>query len=246
METETERIDTPQPPPRPHWAKRIVGGLVGIAVIAAIFWWMDSDAGQKIGGEHSPFFSHVEPFVSRHFALAPLAYIGVYQIVAILALPVWPLQVLAGMCFGLYEGSFVSLVASTIGSIITVAISRWIAADWFHNRIERRVRQVKKLDETMGHNGFFVVMTIRLTHVLPLGLCNYALGLTRVSYTDVLVGSFLGGIPAIAMYVGVGAHYRPLRNWKFDAAVGAINIVLLVPLLLRYLRPEWFKKIGVE
>jgi uncharacterized membrane protein YdjX (TVP38/TMEM64 family) len=243
MQTENELIE---PPHRPHWAKRIVGGLFGIAVIAAICLWMDSDAGQKIGDEHSLFFSRIEPFVTRHFILAPLAYIGVYQVVAILALPVWPLQVLAGMSFGLYEGSFVSLVASTIGSIATVAISRWIAADWFHDRIERRVQQVKKLDETLGHNGLLVVMAIRLTHVLPLGLCNYALGLTRVSYRDVLFGSFLGGIPAIAVYVGIGAHYRPLRNWKFDAAVGAINIVLLLPLILRYLRPDWFKKIGVE
>src|SRR5581483_7328982 len=101
-------------------------------------------------------------------------FIGIYLVLAVGALPVWPLQAVGGMAFGLWEGGGLSLIASTAGSVISVAISRWIAAEWFHDRIERKMKALPKLDETMGHNGFLVVMTVRLIHTLPFGLCNYA------------------------------------------------------------------------
>jgi uncharacterized membrane protein YdjX (TVP38/TMEM64 family) len=191
-------------------------------------------------------YNQLRPFLSRHIILAPLAYLGIYLVLAVTALPVWPLQVLGGMGFGLYEGAALSLTGSTIGSVATVAMSRWLAADWFHDRIERRMHQLKKLDETMGHNGFLVVMTVRLIHLLPFGLCNYALGLTFVSYRDVILGTLLGGIPAVLWYVGLGTASSPLHNWRLDTVIGTLNLVLLLPLILRYLRPQWFKKIGVE
>jgi uncharacterized membrane protein YdjX (TVP38/TMEM64 family) len=178
--------------------------------------------------------------------LASLAYIGIYVLLSLLALPIWWLEMLGGLGFGLYTGSLLSLIGSTIGAGLTVGLARWIAADWFHERIERRLQQLEALDNVLGHNGLLVVMTVRLVHLLPFGICNYALGLTKVSYTDVLLGTFLGGIPSAALYVGIGAHYHPLTNWRFDTILGAINVVLLLPLILRYLLPKWFARMGIE
>ncbi len=237
MEPKTE---TAAPPPA-NPLKKAFGLLFTVVLIATLVAWLHSGAAAKLRNDRT-----FEPFIHRHVILAPLAYVGVYLFLAVMALPVWPLQVLAGIGFGLYEGTFLSLIASTIGSVITVAISRWFASEWFHERIESRVEKLKALDETLGHNGFLVVMTVRLIHLLPFGICNYALGLTLVSYMDVVLGTFLGGIPAVSTYVGIGAHYHPWTNWKFAAVITTINVILLLPLILRYLKPQWFKKIGVE
>jgi uncharacterized membrane protein YdjX (TVP38/TMEM64 family) len=227
-------------------AKQLAGVLLVIALITGSVLLFTTDTGAKIRSNPSLIYKSVRPFISRHPIGSACAFIAIYVVLAIGALPIWPLQLIGGMGFGLYWGVFISLIGSTIGSVLTVAISRWIAADWFHDRIEKRMESLKKLDETMGHNGFLVVMTVRLVHMLPFGLCNYALGLTRVSLVDVTFGTFLGGIPAATVYVSMGVDLRLLRNWKFDAIVGAINVILLIPLIMRYLRPQWFEKVGIE
>jgi uncharacterized membrane protein YdjX (TVP38/TMEM64 family) len=226
--------------------KYVTAGVL-LCLLAVVCWFLfETPMGQQARSDPRRLSMAAHAFIDRHWLLAPLCFTGIYLLLGVLALPIWWLQILGGIGFGLYYGCFLSLVASTLCAMSTLALVRWMAGDWFHSRIESRMEKLKKLDQTLGHNGFLVVMTVRLMHLLPFGLCNYCLGLTEISYVDVALGTFIGSIPALSVYTGLGAGYRPLHNWKFDMAVGAINIVLLVPLALRYLRPAWFKKIGVE
>jgi uncharacterized membrane protein YdjX (TVP38/TMEM64 family) len=82
--------------------------------------------------------------------------------------------------------------------------------------------------------------------MLPFGLSNYLFGLTRITIMDVVLGTMGGGLPAVAFYVALGVGRHLLRDWRFWTTLGAVNIVLLVPLALRYIKPQWFKRIGVE
>src|SRR5438552_618975 len=152
---------------------------------------------------HDPrAFRHtVRGWVHAHRLAAPAIYIAVYIAIALLALPLWWLQIIAGYTFGLVGGVVWSQLAATIAGPLIVLLSRWLAADWFHRKIESRMERLRAIDEKLGHNGFLVVMAVRLTHVMPFGLSNYALGLTRVSPIDVAVGTLLGGTPSVTMYV---------------------------------------------
>jgi uncharacterized membrane protein YdjX (TVP38/TMEM64 family) len=187
----------------------------------------------------------IHHFVNKRPLTAPLIFLVLYVILAVLALPIWWLQLFAGIGFGLYEGTLLSVIGSTIGVALASAFVRWIAADWFHQRVEKQMEQLKKLDETLGHNGFLFVMTARLIPIIPFGLFNYALGLSKISFRDIILGTFLGCIPLAAVHVALGAGYDP-HNWVFDLAITVLTLILLTPLLLRYLRPKWFEKIGVE
>jgi uncharacterized membrane protein YdjX (TVP38/TMEM64 family) len=75
---------------------------------------------------------------------------------------------------------------------------------------------------------------------------NYLFGVTRITAMDVLLGTLLGNAPMIAFYVAVGAGLRPLRHFWFMFALAVVNVLLLVPVALRYWKPAWFKRIGVE
>jgi len=222
--------------------------LVLIAMLGGAIWLLSHT---QLGGQirHRDFKGAselVHRFVHHHRLTAPLVYLAIYIPFAVLALPIWPFQLLAGVGFGLYEGILLSVIGSTVGSTITVFIARWIAGDWFRQRVESRMEQLKKLDELLGHNGFLFVMTVRLIPFLPFGLFNYALGLSQISYMDIILGTALGTIPPIFLHVAVGAHYNPMRSWGSDIVITCLTLVLLTPLILRYLRPQWFKKIGVE
>jgi len=227
-------------------SKALTALLLLALLIAALWFLFHTSAGARLRDNPRAFGTETRRFVHHHPITAPLVYFGIYVLFAILALPVWWLQLLAGIGCGLYEGTFICLTGSTIAAAITVVISRWIAADWFHHRIESKMNQLKQLDETLGHNGLLFVMTVRLIPLLPFGLFNYALGVTNISYRDVLIGTFLGALPVIALHVGVGAGYHPWQNWRFDLILTTITLVLLLPLMLRYARPQWFEKIGVE
>ena len=89
-------------------------------------------------------------------------------------------------------------------------------------------------------------MAVRLVHLLPFALSNYAIGLTRISLLDVIVGNLLGGIPVTAFWVTIGADRTLLEHWEYVTMLVGINLILIIPLALRYLRPEWFKRIGIE
>ena len=229
-----------------RWSKALTAVLLLGLLIAALCLLFTTNAGERLRNNPGTFGIETRRVIHHHPITAPLAFFGIYVTCAVLALPIWWLQLLAGVGFGLYEGTFLSLIGSTTATAVATAISRWIAADWFHQRIESKMDQLKKLDETLGHNGFLFVMTVRLIPLLPFGLFNYALGVTNVSYLDAILGTFLGATPVIALHVGVGAGYVPWTNWRFDSILTLITLVLLLPLILRYLRPQWFKKIGVE
>jgi uncharacterized membrane protein YdjX (TVP38/TMEM64 family) len=239
------------PSSKPHPRLQLLGKamttlLLFALLLAALYFLFETKSGATLCHDPRNFGNDVHRFVHRHKITAPLAYLGLYTIFAVLALPIWWLQILAGIGFGLYEGTFVSLLGSTFATGIAVALSRWIAGDYFHKRIESRMEQLKQLDEKLGHNGFLFVMTVRLIPLLPFGLFNYALGLSNVSFLDSILGTFLGAMPVIALHVSVGAGYHPWDNWKFDLILTSMTTLLLLPLILRYVRPQWFKKIGVE
>jgi len=188
----------------------------------------------------------VQSWVHRHRVVAPLIYVSVYICIALLALPLWWLQMLAGLTFGIIGGVLWSQMGATIAAPLTVMLSRWLAADFFHRKIESKMAKLRALDEKLGHNGFLVVMAVRLTHLLPFGLSNYAFGLTTISPRDALVGTMLGGIPTVTMYVLFGVDPRWFENWRYIVALAVLNLALIVPVLMRYLMPEWFKRMGLE
>ena len=225
------------------WTAVLVVLLMAAAVLYVLFF---TERGAELRSDPRLLRQDVHFMVAQHPFVAPLLFLITYIVFSLLLLPIVWLLILAGLGYGLVTGSFICLVSSAISATLTVMFSRWVAADWFHDRVEARLEKLRRIESALGHNGFLVVMAVRLVHLLPFGLCNYAMGLTPISFRDVFIGTFLGNIPAVAFYVGVGAGLRPLRNWEFMTALATINVLLLVPLALRYWKPEWFEKFGIE
>jgi uncharacterized membrane protein YdjX (TVP38/TMEM64 family) len=185
-------------------------------------------------------------WVALHRVSAPLIFLALYLVAGLALLPVMWLQILAGYGFGLYLGVTFSLTGAILAATCSYLVSRTLLADYVHNQFEARHAKLRQLDENLGHNGLLVVMAARLMHFLPFGVSNYLFGVSRITLIDVALGTLLGNIPAITFYVAVGAGREPYRDWGFMAALVALNVLLLVPVALRYWKPEWFRKFGVE
>ena len=188
----------------------------------------------------------VHGWVADHRTIAPLILISVYILFGSTMMPVWWIQLSAGYCFGLWWGLLWCEIGAVIAAVLSLTISRWMLGEWFHRRYENRMVKLRKFDEALGHNGLLVVMTVRLAHVLPFCISNYLFGITTITTIDVAIGTLFGGSIAISFYVALGVGRHVLSDWRYWTIASILNLVLLVPLILRYLFPAWFKKIGIE
>jgi uncharacterized membrane protein YdjX (TVP38/TMEM64 family) len=215
--------------------------LVLMAIGCAIFLF-----GTKQGHDLQDHPETMKHWVEQHRVMVLVGFLVAYVVIGVMAMPVWWLQILSGYCFGLVGGTLMSQISSTIAAVATRNLSNWLAGAYVHEKLEARREKLRKLDEKLGHNGLLVVMAVRLSHVVPFGLSNYLFGMSRISMIYVAVGSFLGGIPAAYLYATIGADPELVKDWRFDVSLVCVNLLLLIPLLLRYLQPKWFERIGVE
>jgi uncharacterized membrane protein YdjX (TVP38/TMEM64 family) len=225
---------------------RIVTLLVLVALIAAAFWYASThELGRRLLHDPHALGADFRAWVAAHPVIAPLAFIAVYVVLALLALPVWCWQILGGYGFGLVMGIVWCTVGATCGAVLTLSLSHWLTAEWLHRRAMQRLPKLRQLEEKLGHNGLLIVMATRLAHLVPFGISNYCFGLTPITRKEAALGTAWGGLPAIAVYVTIGSHPLLLKEWRYWVILVGANLVLLLPLALRYLRPHWFDQGGV-
>jgi uncharacterized membrane protein YdjX (TVP38/TMEM64 family) len=234
-------------PPPPRGITRAVVLVILLCLVAgATYALFFTHPGAQLRANPHRAGRAFQAWVAGHAVVAPLILIALYVVAALSLMPVWWIQILAGYGFGMWGGITYGLVGAVLSASAGFGVSRTLLADYVHRKFEAKHTKLRELDEKMGHNGLLIVMAARLMHFLPFGVANYLFGVSRITLIDVALGTQLGNAPLITFYVAVGAGLHPLGNWIFMAALTAANVLLLVPVGVRYWKPEWFKRIGVE
>ena len=148
----------------------------------------------------------------------PIFVAAFYIIACILFLPGSVLTFGAGFLFKLFVGTITVSMGSTLGACAAFLVGRTIGRDWIAKKIAKN-EKFAAIDNAVGRQGFKIVLLIRLSPVFPFNLLNYAFGLTKVSFAEYLLGSWIGMLPGTIMYVYFGAGLRNLA----DAATGKIE-----------------------
>jgi uncharacterized membrane protein YdjX (TVP38/TMEM64 family) len=136
-------------------------------------------------------------------AIAPLAFIAVYNIATVLLIPGSVLTLGAGVLFGLWWGSFYTIIAATLGATVAFWIGRNFARDWVSQQISKYPK-FEAIDKAVAQDGFKMVFLTRLSPLFPFNLLNYAFGITQVSLRDYVAGS-IGMLPGTVLYVYIGS-----------------------------------------
>ncbi|MFA6241429.1 MAG: TVP38/TMEM64 family protein, partial [Candidatus Hydrogenedentales bacterium] len=105
---------------------------------------------------------------------------------------------------GVFRGFLTISVASTLGATASFAIARYLARDAVASKLAGRGK-LHAIDQALADRGFCMVGLLRLSPIAPYNVLNYALGLTRVSMRDYVLGSWLGMMPGTLLYVYVGS-----------------------------------------
>ena len=107
------------------------------------------------------------------------AFALAYAAGSVLALPVWPLTVAAGVAYGAWGGFALALPAGAAGASLAFLAGRTL----FRGAVARRVARDPRLaaiDEAVSRQGAFLVVLLRLSPFAPYNVVNYALSASRV------------------------------------------------------------------
>ena len=137
-------------------------------------------------------------------ALAPVLFIILYIVGAILFVPGSVLTIGAGVLFGLLWGSIYVSIGATIGATAAFLFGRYFARDWVRRQLEGN-RKFAAIDDAVGREGWKIVLLTRLSPVFPFNLLNYAFGLTAVKLRDYVIATWLGIMPASVLFVYFGS-----------------------------------------
>ncbi len=219
----TDPPHTPRAHPKPVRLRGLLlRALLGLGAVAA-FWFL----GRSLGG-YVPRFAE---WVRGLGAWGPAVFILGYAGAAVAFVPGSLLTLAAGAIFGIVYGVAYVFMGAMLGSAAAFLVSRYVARSW----VERRIagdRRFAAIDGAIGGEGRKVVLLLRLSPIFPYNLLNYALGLTRVSFTDYLIGS-LGILPGTMLYVYCGKVAGDVAALAGGAYSG--------PWLSRCLRSAWLR-----
>ncbi|MBA4396261.1 MAG: hypothetical protein C0394_02555 [Syntrophus sp. (in: bacteria)] len=143
-------------------------------------------------------------WISDLGAWGVLVFIILYILACVFFLPGSILTLGAGIIFGLFEGSVIVSISSTLGATAAFIVGRYFARDWVAKKIEGNPG-FKTIDDAVAKEGWKIVGLTRLSPVFPFNLLNYAYGLTKVSLRDYFFASWIGMLPGTIMYVYIGS-----------------------------------------
>ncbi len=175
-------------------------------------------------------------------AWGPVLYIVIYLLRPLILFPAGLLSASAGFIWGM-EGLIYLLVAANISAAAEFLIAR----SFGRKLVEKYVSQGKiaRLDEKIERHGFMTVLLIRLVPNVAWDIQNITLGLTRVSFGEYLLATFIGIIPGSFAFVFFGSSLIDILTDpnNMGKVVTAGIVLVLIVLLQKFLKRKHGGKI---
>lgn len=181
----------------------------------------------------------LEGWIREAGIIAPLLFILIYAVAAVLFLPGTLVTLAGGALFGPILGTFYNITGATLGATLAFLIARYLASDWVTHKAGGRVKQ---LISGVEHEGWRFVAFVRLVPLFPFNLLNYALGVTRLRFSHYVIASFICMLPGAAAYTYLGYAGREALAGGEDVirkallALALLAMVAFLPRLIGSLR----------
>ncbi|VAW75925.1 DedA family protein, putative [hydrothermal vent metagenome] len=181
----------------------------------------------------------LEAWIRDAGPIAPLLFMLVYALAAVLFLPGSVLTLAGGALFGPVLGTVYNLTGATLGATLAFLIARYLASDWVAAKTGGRVKQL--INGVEGEGWRFVAF-VRLVPLFPFNLLNYALGLTRLKLSHYIIASFVFMLPGAIAFTYLGYAGREAvaggegMIQKGLLALALLAVIAFLPRLIATLR----------
>jgi len=217
--------------PRPTRKETLV--ILGIAaalLVASILF--DSVFGSVLPGDPR----QLRDWIQSTGSIAPLLYIGLLALAIVIPpIPSIPLDLAAGLTFGLFWGTVYTLLGAELGGLIAFLLARHLGRPWLARHLSARA--MRTIDTTAEDRlGGLGLGLMRLLPVFDFDLVSYAAGLTLLSTRCYALATFLGMLLPVVGIVAVG--HELFSNGVVAAGIFGVLVLLYVaPPIWWFIRP---------
>jgi uncharacterized membrane protein YdjX (TVP38/TMEM64 family) len=201
----------------------VVAGLVVAALVAA-FWLLPSrhwvvQAYQWIRG-----LDRAEGFV---------VFVGLYTLLSAVGLPTSPLNIGAGLLFGLLWGFLASMAGVMAACVLCFVVARYAAKAWVLRRL-RCQPKFRAVLRGLRDESWRMILLTRLNPVLPAAVASYCFGVTPIKFRTYLAASLVGNVPLCLTLAWLGSAgqlaFDGRQRSAWDYALYGLGLVTTVAL----------------
>jgi len=164
-------------------------------------------------------------WIRGHKLIGSFAFIGLYIVATVCLVPGSILTLGGGFVFGLWLGTLLVWIGSTIGATLAYLLGRSLLRNWVASKIKGNTKFMA-VDTAIDSMGWFIVLLVRLAPIIPFNLLNYALALTKVKVWQYIVFSAIGMLPGTVMYVYFGSLVKNIADLAGGVQLGKVQIII--------------------
>jgi len=230
-------------PRRAAWRRWLPLGLIMLGLVLVFVFDIDKFASfQHLRDHHQ----RLAQFVATHYVQAIVGYLVLYVVFVALSLPgaIW-LTVAGGFLFGAVMASVLAVIAATTGATLLFLATKTSLGDYLHAHAGP---WLAKVERGFADNQWSYLLMMRLFPAIPFFVANLVPAFLGVSLPVFIVTTFVGIIPATAIFATIGAGLDSVLQSSADLSLhslltpqvkGAlIGLALLaaIPAIVKFLR----------
>lgn len=202
-----------------HWQHALKGFLLLLwaACIFGVYYFLHT---QHVTLRQLPKFLHL--FVAGAGPMGFLIILAAYLAVTVIPFPTVALAVISGSVYGKFWGTLLVVIGLNTASAVSFYLGRFFGRHWVS---EHEKGWVKKYDDLMGEQGFYLVLIMRLV-LVPFDYVSLGSGMTKITFRQYMLGTILGSLPNTVTFVVLGDAFTDPRAWILFAFLFTVSVGL--------------------
>ncbi len=182
----------------------------------------------------------LKEITNKYYTLSVIGYILLYISTAFFVPAAIPLTIIGGFLFGVFWGTIYVCVGAITGASLSFYTAKYLLGDWLQNRYREHL---KRFNKEVERHGYYYLILIRLTPLLPFFLINYLAGLTMIPYRIFLLTFLVTLVPGSVIYTFAGQHLGSIESYDdlISLETLLITVLLLFILLLSLIVYKYIK-----
>ncbi len=176
-------------------------------------------------------------FAKSHYLAALAIGFAVYVLAVTFSVPgATVLSLSAGLVFGRWVGTVLTVAAATLGATLLFLGARYLFADFARRRLGGWYERMRS---GFAANAFSYLLFLRLVPVFPFFLVNLAPAIADIPLRTYVLATAIGIVPGSFVYVNLGQALgridstRDLVSPATLLALALLGVVALLPVALR-------------
>lgn len=164
--------------------------------------------------------------------MASTVFIIMCAVRGLVFIPCGVLSALGGLLFGPVQGTIITLIGLTAGSVITFYLARVFGKGWAQRVLGHKY---ERYEGYISRDSFYSIFLMRVVPILPFDAVSCIAGMSKAGVVKFILGTLMGSLPGVFIYVYFGDSIGSLSIKRAVFSAAFIAAFAILPLLFRYL-----------